>query len=405
MFRSLLHRNYRLFFAGQAVSMTGSWMQQVALSWLVYRLTRDPFQLGLVGFVGQLPSFLLGFHAGVIVDRTGRRRLVLLTQTLALLQATTLAALTLTGRVEVWHLYALAAFLGAVNALDLPARQVMVGELVPAVDRHNAIALHSFVINGTRVVGPSLAGWLIGAWGEGVCFAVNALSFIGVLAALSLMREVPEGPPAESSGSAWDDIRGGIEYVRSDPPIRGLLILLSAFSVAGLPFIILMPVFAVDILHGGPYALGALMGVSGVGATIGSLALARRDAVAGLDRIVAAAGLVFAASLAAFAFSRWLGLSALLMVPVGLTMMLQFAAGNSLLQELSADRYRGRVMAFYTMTFMGLTPFGNLAAGALASRIGAPATVALGAAVCAAASFRYLRALPSASGGPSAGSS
>ncbi|MBI4423079.1 MAG: MFS transporter [Elusimicrobia bacterium] len=394
MFRSFRHRNFRLFFVGQFVSLTGSWMQQVAQAWLVYRLTRDPFQLGLVGFIGQSPAYLLGLYAGVLVDRSDRRRLVMATQGLSLLQAACLAILTLSGRVELWQVYALAALQGAINCFDLPARQVMIGELVPPEERPNAIALNSTIVNGSRMVGPALAGALVGLWGEGVCFAINAVSFLAVLASLSAMEGARGAPRSKGGESAVAEIRTGLDYALGHEPIRILLLLLAVTSVAGMPFVVLMPIFADQVLGSGSMGLGLLMAASGVGATLGSLALARRPVADGLDQLVVRTMLGFGVTLVAFSFSTSMAWSCALMGLLGLGVMMQFAGVNTLLQELADDRYRGRVMALYTMVFMGLSPIGSFAAGALARRIGAPWTVALGAAVCIVVALQYVEQLP-----------
>lgn len=393
VFRSLGHRNFRLFFSGQFVSLTGSWMQQVALSWLVYRLTHDPWHLGLVGFVGQLPVAAVGLYAGVLVDRVDRRRLVLVTQTLALAQAAILAALTLSGRITLWQIYALSALAGAISSFDLPARQVMIGQLVPAADRHNAIALNSTIVNGSRVVGPSVAGVLVGVWGEGVCFAVNAASYLAVLAALAAMKG-SFGPTGGERGSAVDEIKSGLGYAVAHEPIRILLFLLAVTSLAGMPFLVLMPIFADQVLQKGSAGMGLLMAASGVGATAGSLWLAQRTGAAGLDRIVVRSMAVLGVSLLAFSASRSMALSLALMAAIGLGVMVQFAGVNTLLQELSEERYRGRVMAFYSMVFMAASPIGNFLAGMLAARIGAPWTVALGGCVCLVFALRHAEYLP-----------
>lgn len=394
MFRSLSHRNFRLFFIGQFVSLTGSWMQQVALSWLVYRLTRDPWHLGFVGFMGQFPVFLIGLYAGVLVDRLDRRRLVLATQTLASIQAVLLTALTLSGAIELWHVYALAMLAGAINSVDLPARQVMIGELVPVSDRHNAIALNSTIVNGSRIVGPALAGLLVGIWGEGVCFAANAVSYVGVLGALLAMEKTPRPAPREGGASAAAEIRSGIGYALSHEPIRILLLLLAVTSLAGLPFLVLMPIFADQILGSGSMGLGLLMGASGVGATIGSLALAGRERADGLESIVVRSMAGFGLGLVAFSLSGSMAVSLVLMAGLGLGVMVLFAGVNTLLQELSEDRFRGRVMAFYSMVFMGVSPVGNLLGGVLAGRLGVRWTVALGGCLCLAMAVRYLEYLP-----------
>ena len=393
MFESLRYRNFRLFFIGQFISLTGTWMQQVALSWLVYRLTRDPFQLGLVGAIGQAPVFVFGLYAGVLADRVDRRRLVMATQATALAQAAVLAALTLSGRIALWQIYLLAAFAGAISSFDIPARQVMIGELVPPEARHNAIALNSTIVNGSRMVGPAIAGLLVAAWGEGVCFAINAASFLAVIVAIGAMRG-GSPPPAREPASAVAEIRSGLAYAAGHKPISALLLLFAVMCVAGLPFLVLMPIFADAVLHSGSRGLGALMASSGVGATLGSLWLAHRERSEGLERIAVRMMLVFGAALIAFSLSRSLALSAALMAVLGLGAMVQFAGVSTLLQELSDDRYRGRVMALYSIVFMGVSPVGNFFAGALAARAGAPWTVAVGACVCMLAAVYHVETLP-----------
>jgi len=393
MFRSLRHRDFRIFFIGQFISLTGSWMQQAAQAWLVYRMTRDPFALGLVGFAGQIPVFFLGLHAGLLVDRVDRRRLVLATQAASLIQAVVLAGLTLGGRVEVWHVYVLAAWLGAANAFDLPARQVLIGELVGPEDRHNAIALNASIVNGSRIIGPALAGVLIGWRGEGVCFALNAASFLAVLVGLAVMRG-PAPRRAEATGSDWSEIRLGISYALGEDAVRGLLGLLCVISLGAMPAFVLLPVFAGEYLGVGPTGLGFLMGAAGAGATAGALVLASRDKGEGLDRAIAPMGAGLAVALIGLAVSRSFALSAAVMAVVGLGVMVTFAVANTLLQELASDRFRGRVMGFYTMTFMGIAPIGNLLAGLLARRIGAPWAVILGAVGCAVFCSYYASFLP-----------
>lgn len=395
MFRSLRHRDFRIFFFGHLVSLVGNWMQMTAQSWLVYRLTRDPFHLGMVAFVGQFPVFLLGLYAGVVIDRMDRHRLVLWTQSLALVQAAAMAWLTARGDVALWQVYVLAALLGGVNAFDIPARQVLIGELVTPEERHNAIALNSSIVNGSRIVGPALAGLLIRLSGEWLCFSLNALSYSAVLAALSVMR----GTRAGGSGSTrppWMEMREGFSYVLNDRPIRGLLCLIGAVSMAGMPFVALMPIFADEILHVGSTGMGLLMGVSGIGATAGALLLAKLPKTDGIERLVLRMTPCFAAALAVFAFSRRVWLSAVMISIVGLGIMVQLSGVNALLQELVVERFRGRVMGFYAIMFIGLAPFGSFAAGILASRIGAPWTVALGACCCLAAALRCDRTLPAA---------
>lgn len=381
MFGALSHRPFRLFFLGQLVSLTGTWMQSTAQAWLVYRLTRDPLMLGLAALATQFPVFLLGLRAGLAVDRMDRLRLVRWTQALSMLQAALLAALTLSGRVEVWHVFALALLLGSVNAFDVPARQVLLGELVPAGDRHKAIALNSFAVNLCRVMGPALAGLAIGLVGEGGCFALNAASFLAVLVALAAVRRAGQPEPEPRAGSAWAEIGEGLAYAFDREPIRLVLFSLTAFSVAGLPVWVLLPVLAEEEFRSGARGYGLLSSMSGVGAALSALALARRPRVAGVGGSIAASLFVFAAALAGLAASRSFALSGLLMAAAGWGALRVVAGSNTALQELADDRHRGRVIGFYSMIFIGLSPLGSFLVGALAARFGVRWTLGLEAAV------------------------
>ncbi len=393
-FRSLRHRNYRLFFAGQLISLVGTWVQIVAQSWLVYRLTGSETLLGLVGFAGQIPIFLFAPFGGVLADRSDRRRVLVATQTASLLAALGLALLTLGGIVTVWHVVATAVALGIVNAVDMPTRQAFVPTLVEKEDLVNAIALNSTMFNGARILGPAVAGVVLSAVGEGWCFAANAASFLAVIAGLLLMT-VPSRAPEGKGASTMARMAEGFRYAWGHVPIRALLLLLGVVSVAGMPYTILMPVFAERVLHGGPRDLGLLMAASGCGALAGALLLAARRGIRGLGRWVALAAAGFGASLILFSLSRSLGLSVALLVPAGFTMIVQMASSNTLVQSMVPDHLRGRVMSVYSVMFLGMTPFGSLLAGALAGRLGAPATVALGGAVSIAAAAVFGRRLPS----------
>jgi len=383
--RALSHRNYRLFFSGQLVSLIGTWMQTVAQSWLVYRLTGSELLLGLVGFTSYIPVFVFATLGGALADRRERRRILVTTQSLALAQALVLAGLTLTGAVQVWHIFLLAGLLGLVNAFDIPARQAFSVELVGRADLQNAIALNSSAFNGARMVGPAVAGVMVAWLGEGWCFAVNGASYLAVIAGLLAMRIVPRERVA--SGGLWVNLTEGLGYVRHTPPVRAVLLMLGMASLVGMPYAVLMPVFAADVLKTGPSGLGWLMSCAGLGALGAALTLTLRRQVHGLERWVARASLGFGAALIAFSASRGFALSAGLLVAVGYSMMLQMASSNTLVQHMVPDRLRGRVMAVYSMMFMGMAPFGALLAGALAHRIGAPATVALGGCVCIAGSL------------------
>jgi MFS family permease len=391
--RSLRHRNYQLFFGGQLISLVGTWMQSVAQSWLVYRLTKSGLLLGGVGFAGQIPAFLIGPLAGTIVDRHNKHRIVIATQVSSMLLACILAALTLTNTIQVWHIFVLAALLGVVNGFDIPGRQSFIVEMVGREDLINAIALNSSMFNGARIVGPAVAGVLVAIIGEGWCFFANAVSFIAVIAGLLLMKNLPHGK-APRTGSTVDDIVEGFRFVGTTSPIRELMLMLALVSLMGMPYSVLMPIFAAEVLHGGASALGFLMCCAGLGALIGALSLAARREVRGLGRWVAYAATGFGVSLILFSLSRNLYLSALLLVPAGFCIMVQMAASNTLIQTMSPDRLRGRVMSVYAMTFMGMAPLGSLIAGALAGRISAPVTVAVGGAVCIAGGLVFLSRLP-----------
>jgi len=388
--RALRHRDYRLFYGGQLVSLTGTWMQSVAQSWLAYRLTGSAALLGMVGFASQFPAFLLAPFGGVFADRIDRRRVLLVTQTLSMLLAFGLAGMTLSGRIRIEHILFFAALLGFVNAFDIPTRQAFVVDMVGREDLLNAIALNSSMFNGARIVGPAIAGILVARIGEGWCFLVNAVSYLAViagLAAIRVRRSPRESPPASALASLGE----GVRYVWGNRPVRALLGLLGVVSLTGMPYVVLMPIFADRILHGGARGLGILMGATGAGALLGALSLALRKGITGLGTWVAVAAGSFGVLLVAFAQSRSFLLSVALLVPVGYAMMLEMASSNTLIQSLVPDGMRGRVMAAYAMMFMGMAPFGALFAGAIATRIGAPATVSIGgvACLCGAAVFRW----------------
>lgn len=375
--RSLRHRNYRLFFFGQLISLIGTWMQSVAQQWLVYRLTGSAAQLGWIGFSGQIPVFLLATFGGVIADRYNRHRVVILTQVVSMLLAGILAWLTLSGQVQVWHLFVLSALLGVVNAVDIPTRQTFVFDIVGREDMQNAIALNSSMFNAARIVGPAIAGILVAAIGEGWCFLANAVSYIAVVAGLLLML-VPVRTAAAAPASGLAHIAEGFRFVIDNAPVRVLLLLLGIISLVAMPYSVLMPIFADRILNGGPSALGVLMGASGVGALAGALALASRPGLKGLGQWIATGASSFGLLLIVFALSRNYWLSVALMVPIGVSMMVQMASSNTLIQAMTPDRLRGRVMAIYSMMLMGMAPIGALLAGTAADQFGAPVVVATG---------------------------
>jgi MFS family permease len=397
LLRALRHRNYRLFVSGQLVSLIGTWMQSVAESWLVYRLTGSAVLLGLVGFSNRIPVFLFSTLGGSVADRYDRHRIVIVTQVLSMLLASTLAALTLTHVVQVWHLMTIAALLGLVNAFDIPARQSFVVELVDRADLQNAIALNSSMFNGARIIGPAIAGVLVAAVGEGWCFFANAVSYVAVIAGLLMMRVTPT-PRAARPASALAHVTEGFRFVLQSRPILALLLLLGLVSLMGTPYSVLMPIIADQTFHRGSQGLGLLMGASGVGALIGALSLARRTTLRGYGRTVAVAATSFGLSLIAFSSVRYFWLAVALLLPAGFSMMTQMAASNTLIQSMVPNVLRGRVMAVYSMMFMGMAPIGALLAGALADWLGATTTVAAGGAFCIAGGLIFLQRLPAIQG-------
>jgi MFS family permease len=374
--RALRHRNFQLFFSGQLISLIGTWMQSVAQSWLVYRLTGSAWLLGSVGFASQIPVFLFSPLGGIAADRFDRRRIVIATQVASMLLAFILAGLTLWGKIQVWHVFVLAALLGVVNAFDIPGRQSFLVDMVGREDLMNAIALNSSMFNGARVVGPAIAGILVARIGEGWCFFANAVSYIAVIVGLLLMKVLSSVPPAITS--PFEHMMEGFRFVNRTAPIRALLVLLGLVSLVGMPYAVLMPIFADKILHGGARGLGILMGSSGIGALLGALTLAFRKGVKGLGRWVSACCAGFGLSLVVFAMSHRFWISVILLLPVGYTIMLQMACSNTLIQVMVPDALRGRVMAVYSMMFMGMAPIGALLGGAIADRLGAQVTVGIG---------------------------
>ncbi|HEY5522440.1 MAG TPA: MFS transporter [Desulfuromonadaceae bacterium] len=394
LLRALRSRNYRLFVAGQSVSLIGTWMQQIAMSWLVYRLTGSAFLLGVVGFTSQIPTFLLAPLAGVLADRWDRRRLLLMTQTLAMLQAALLAAAVLSGIVQVWHILVLSLLLGVVNAFDIPIRQSFVVEMVfHRDDLGNAIALNSSMVNGARLIGPAIAGVLVASVGEGVCFILNSISYLAVLLALSAMRLEPTGHRQKRSHVLFE-LREGFSYVFGFGPIRSILLLVAMVSLTGMPYTVLVPVFAKEVLHGGAHTFGFLMTAGGCGALAGTIYLASRKSVLGLGRLIVIATVLFAAGMAAFALSSNVPLSLASLVVTGFGAMTLVASCNTILQTILEEDKRGRVMSFFTMAFMGMAPFGSFGAGAMAGIIGPRETLMLGATFCLVAAILFARQLP-----------
>jgi len=394
VFRALQHRNYRLFFSGQSISMIGTWLTRVATSWLVYRLTKSALLLGVVGFAGQIPTFLLAPFAGVLVDRWNRHRILVVTQALAMVQSLALAVLALTQVIAIWQIIVLSVMQGLINAFDTPARQAFVVEMVEnKEDLANAIALNSSMVNAARLLGPSIAGILIAAVGEGLCFLLDGLSYLAVIASLLAMHVTPQSK-ATSGTHLWGRFTEGVKYAFGFTPIRAVLLLLALISLMGMPYAVLMPIFATEILHGGVHALGFLMAASGLGALVGALLLAARPNVRGLGKLMWRTAMLFGFGLIAFSLSRWYGLSLFLLFIIGFGMMVQIAASNTILQTIVEDDKRGRVMSFYTTAFLGMAPFGSLFAGGLASTFGAPLTIMFGGIACVLGAAVFARQLP-----------
>jgi MFS family permease len=397
--RALGNRNLRLYFAGQAVSLIGTWMQQMALSWLVYRLTNSAAMLGLIGFISQLPAFFLMPFAGILADRTNRHKMVVVTQTCAFIQSTLLALLVLSGKAEFWSLAALGAVMGIISAFDIPTRQTFIIDMVKDRDEvQQAIAMNSSMVTVTRLIGPALAGFLISLVGEGMCFALNAASYIAVIAALlfiKVARKQKVHPGA--SAPVFQQLKEGFVYAFSFRTLRALILLMAFISLFGTPYTTLLPAFAKDRFVGDATTLGFLSTASGVGSLAGAVLLASRKNVLGLGRFVLIACAVFGAGLVGFALSHNLWLSLGLLTLAGFGMIVQMASSNTLIQTIVEEDKRGRVMSIYTMAFMGLAPFGSLLAGAVAGKIGIESTILISGIMCllAAAAFasriKYLR--------------
>lgn len=382
MLRALRHRNYRLFFIGQSISLIGTWMTRLAATWLLWRLTHSVEMLGLLGFASQVPTFLFAPVAGVWVDRLNRHGLLVATQVLAMLQAFTLAALVLSGNIVVWEIFALQLLLGVINAFDMPARQSLLIDLLEdRADLPNAVALNSSMVNGARLIGPSIAGLLIAWVGEGWCFFADGMSYLAVITSLLIMR-VALQPRAAKGKRVFHDLYDGLHHAFGFVPIRAILLLLALLGIAGMPYRVLMPVIAAQTLHGGAHTLGFLMAAMGGGALIGALYLASRSTVLGLGRLIPYAAATFGVSLVGVGLSDWLPLSLLLMFTMGVGFMVHLAASNTLIQTLVREEMRGRVMALYLTAFMGMATFGSLLAGAVAGEIGAPLTLLGGGLVC-----------------------
>lgn len=392
--RALRSRNYRLFFAGQSVSLIGTWMTRLATSWIVYQLTDSAFLLGLTSFVGQIPAFFVAPIAGVWLDRWNRHRVLVITQVLAMIQSLALATLALTGWINLWWIIGLALFQGLINAFDMPARQAFVIEMLEdRADLGNAIALNSSMVNGAKLVGPAVAGVLVATAGAGVCFLIDGISYIAVIWSLLAMHVAPARPQAARK-SALQELAEGWKYVVHSPAIRSILLLLALVSVIGMPYTVLLPVVAAEVLHGGAHTLGFLMAMSGVGALASAIGLALRRSVIGLGKRIAISAALFGGGLILLGLSRSLTISLLLMTITGFGMMQQMAASNTILQTIAADDKRGRVMSFYTLSILGMNPIGSLLAGSVAAKLGVPATMLGAGAICLAGAVWFYWKLP-----------
>jgi MFS family permease len=394
LFRTLQSRNYRLFFTGQFISLIGTMIQQIAVSWLVYRMTNSVFLLGLVGFASQFPTFVITPFAGVWSDRFNRHKILVWTQALSLIQALAMAILVLSGTISVWQIILLSLFIGCVNAIDMPNRQSFVIYMIDdRKDLGNAIALNSAMFNGTRFIGPFIAGVLIATTGEGICFLINALSYIAVIVALlSMNTDHIKGNVSKTS--VLVELKEGFTYVFGNPKIRAILMLVMLTSIMGVPFIVLMPAFAKDILQGGPHTLGFLMSALGAGALLGAFYLASRTNIKGLLKIINIGAFILGIGLIGCSLSRSIWISILMVFIAAFGMMVQVAAANTWLQTNVDDDKRGRTMSFYVVSFMGMAPFGSLLSGSIAGFIGVPETIFIGGIVCILGAIFFFKFFP-----------
>ncbi|MFH0828499.1 MAG: MFS transporter [Candidatus Omnitrophota bacterium] len=387
--RALCYRNYRLFFTGQVISLIGTWMQYLAMSWLVYRLTNSLFALGAIGFASQITAFFVSPFSGVWADRWNRHRILIVTQILAMLQAFVLAWLVMSGVVRVWHIIVLSVFLGVVNSFDMPVRQSFTFDMIRnKQDLGNAIALNSLMFNLARFIGPTAAGFVVALFGEGMCFLINGVSYIAVIIALFLIK-TSSLKSVNNHRGIWESMKEGFVYTFGFPPMRFILILMGLVSLVVMPYAVLLPAFAKDVLHGNSRTLGILMGAAGMGALAGAVFMAAKKGVQGLGRSIANAMFMFGIGLMLLSFSSTTWLSLIIMVFIGFGIMVHMAASNTVLQAIVDDDKRGRVMGFYVMAFIGLTPFGSLFAGSLASHIGIPRTFLLAGILCILGAFIF----------------
>jgi MFS family permease len=392
--RALRYRNYRLFFFGQAISLIGTWMQYLAMSWLVYRLTNSPFALGVIGFASQITAFFISPFSGVWADRWNRHSVVIITQVLAMLQALVLTVLVMSGTVQVWHIIVLSIFMGLVNSFDMPVRQAFTVDMISnKEDLGNAIALNSMTFNLARFVGPMIAGFLVAFFNEGICFLINCLSYIAVIIALLSMNIHPHKAKIKHQ-NIWASLKEGFVYTFGFAPMRFILILMGLVSLVVMPYAVLLPVFAKEVLHGDAQTLGFLMGAAGMGALAGAIFMAAKKGVAGLGKNISSATFMFGIGLIILSFTSLIWLSLVLMAFIGFGLMIHMAASNTVLQTIVEDDKRGRVMSFYVMAFIGLSPIGSLLAGSLASHIGTPHTLLLAGISCVIGAFVFLSKLP-----------
>ncbi len=394
-FRALKHKNFRLYFSGQGISIVGTWVQRIALTWLVYRLTNSALLLGVVGFSGQIPILIVTPFAGVLADRLDKHKILLYTQTLSMVQAFVLAILVLTNTIQIWEIIALSVILGMFDALDMPTRQSFMVEMIGnnREDLGNAIAINSSMVNSARLIGPSIAGILISLFGEGWCFLLNAISYTAVIVSL-LKMEVEHKPVSSKKKETFKELKEGVHYAFGFAPIKSLLLLLAVVSFMGTPIRILAPVFVKNFFHGGADLFGFLMGASGLGALTGAIFLMNRKSVLGLGRLITIAVFTFGVGLTAFALSHVLILSLIFMFMTGIGMMIQLAGSNTMLQTIVENDKRGRVMSLYAMSFRGMAPFGSLLAGAAAGLIGASLTLVIGGIFCVAGAIYFFINLP-----------
>lgn len=394
IFRSLKHRNYRLFFGGQSISLIGTWIQRIAISWLVYHLTNSVFLLGVVGFADQIPTFLLSPLAGVLADRWNRYHILIVTQVLATIQALILTYIFFYRTIDIWHIMFLSVFLGCINAFDIPARHSLLVEMIEKKeDIGNAIALNSSIFNSARLIGPSIAGILLATIGEGICFLINGLSYLVVIASLLRMKIVPRIINKKNT-HVLKELKEGFSYTVGFKPIKSIILLFGLVGLMGMPYSVLLPVFAKEILKGGSHTYGFLMGASGLGALTGALYLASKKSIRGVWKILPSSAGIFGFGLIMFSVSRFFSLSMALMVLIGFGMMLQMGSSNTILQTIVDDDKRGRVLSFYIMALMGTVSFGSLLAGGMAKFLGVPITLAIGGISCILGAIIFAKKLP-----------